>query len=180
MDAVQSDPTYALLLKIHDVNDEQAGLLNYPQYGNGALGRQLNAPMGFSWSDMLRFNDLHFTSGGRFKLCFCDSAIHSSCIRPEDYGIEIGEIHVSGVSCLVKNPRLQRVACADQFHGGLRCYTELDYAPSPVEPDPGMTELPSEDVITPLSLTQLCAALPLDEAEHNPDCVAALRKIYDA
>merc|ERR1719265_68175 len=178
MDALQSDPLYAILFKIADDNDEQAGRKN-----PGKLGRQLNAPgstpMGFSWNSMLRFKDLTFTTGGRFKLCFCDSAIHTSCIRPADYGVEIGEIHVSGVSCLVKNPRLQRVACTDQFHGGMRCYSDLDFAPMPVEPDPGMTELPSEDVITPLSLAQLCSALPIDEAEHNPDCAKILAEIYD-
>ena len=34
--------------------------------------------------------------------------------------VELGEVHVSGVSCLVENPRLRRVACAEQYHGGLR------------------------------------------------------------
>merc|ERR1719198_2438863 len=119
--------------------------------------------LGFSWAQMLRFKGLSFSSGGRFKVCFCDSTIHSSCTKPSDFGVELGEVHVSGVSCLVENPMLRRVACAEQFHGGLRCYADVKYAPMPIEPPVGMTELPSEDVITPLSLATKCASLPIDE-----------------
>ena len=41
-----------------------------------------------------------------------------------------------------------------------------------------MTELPSEDVITPLRLATKCASLPIDEAEHDPRCAAVLASIY--
>ena len=79
---------------------------------------------------------------------------------------------------MVENPRLRRVACAEQFWGGLRCYADDKEAPMPHEPPVGMTELPSEDVITPLSLATKCASLPIDEAEHDPECAAVLASIY--
>jgi hypothetical protein len=171
-DALYADPNYAILFKRVDGNDEQAGRGNHH---NPAGRRLLEAPdAGFSWDQMLRFKGLQFSSGGRFKLCFCDSEIHSSCNKAADYGVEVGEVHVSGVSCLVANPRLQRVACATQFHGGLRCYPLVDTAPMPEAPEVGMTALPSDDAITPLSLATKCTAMSLDEAEHDPDCAAAL------
>ena len=133
---------------------------------------------------MLRFKPVSADSGGTFKVCFCDSTIHSSCLKPSDYGVELGEVHVSGVSCLVENPRLRRVACAEQYHGGLRCYADMREAPMPTEPPVGMTELPSEDSITLLSdpsfLVTKCGALPLDEAEHDPECATVLASIYPA
>ena len=61
----------------------------------------------------------------------------------------------------------------------LRCYADVREAPMPTEPPVGMTELPSEDVITPLSLATKCASLPIDEAEHDPECAAVLASPQD-
>lgn len=36
--------------------------------------------------------------------------------------MDIGTVHVSGVSCLIQNPKFQRGMCVGQYHGGLRCY----------------------------------------------------------
>jgi hypothetical protein len=192
-DQLYQDPNYAVLFKRADGNDEQAGIeeaMEKEKMMEGMMGRRLDGhalplpgtpatyALGFSWAQMLRFKDIRFMSGGRFKVCFCDSTIHTSCIKPSDFGVEIGEVHVSGVSCLVENPRLRRVACAEQHHGGLRCYANAREAPMPAEPPVGMTELPSEDVITPLSLATKCASLPVDEAEHDPACAAVLASIY--
>jgi hypothetical protein len=191
-DQLYVDPSYAVLFKRADGNDEQAGgaealeeLKRMEAAQRRLDGHALPLPgtpatyaLGFSWAQMLRFKGMTFSSGGRFKVCFCDSTIHSSCLKPSDYGVELGEVHVSGVSCLVENPRLRRVACAEQYHGGLRCYADMREAPMPTEPPVGMTELPSEDVITPLSLATKCASLPIDEAEHDPECAAVLASIY--
>jgi len=191
-DQLYVDPSYAVLFKRADGNDEQAGgaealeeLKRMEAAQRRLDGHALPLPgtpatyaLGFSWAQMLRFKGMTFSSGGRFKVCFCDSTIHSSCLKPSDYGVELGEVHVSGVSCLVENPRLRRVACAEQYHGGLRCYADMREAPMPTEPPVGMTELPSEDVITPLSLATKCASLPIDEAEHDPRCAAVLASIY--
>jgi hypothetical protein len=193
-DHLYKDENYAVLFKRADGNDEQAGIEEAME--KEKIGRRMDShalpvagtaatyALGFSWADMLRFKGISFSSGGRFKVCFCDSTIHSSCIKPSDFGVEIGEVHVSGVSCLVENPRLRRVACAEQFHGGLRCYADMKEAPMPEEPPVGMTELPSAESITLLSdpsfLVTKCGALPLDEAEHDPECAAVLASIYPA
>jgi hypothetical protein len=193
-DALYTDANYAILFKRADPNDEQVGRGNQHDPDARRARSLLAAPeMGFSWDQMLRFKGLQFSSGGRFKLCFCDSEIHSSCNKAADYGVEVGEVHVSGVSCLVENPRLQRVACASQFHGGLRCYPRVESAPMPTEPHVGMTALPSPDAVTPLSLATVegalgpdqtavfmaCQGLGPDEAEHDETCAAALAATYD-
>merc|ERR1712167_447572 len=74
---------------------------------------------------MLRFEGIRFKTGGQFKACFCDVDTLEDgafCKTAADYKIEIGTIHVSGVSCLVENKKFQRGTCVEQFYGGLRCY----------------------------------------------------------
>merc|ERR1712072_1514725 len=65
--------------------------------------------------------------GGKFKACFCDYetlAAGKYCKTASDYKIEIGTVHVSGVSCLVEESKFQRCTCVEQFYNGLRCYPE--------------------------------------------------------
>jgi len=75
---------------------------------------------------MLRFKNLQFSSGGEFKLCFCDSDLlegdNAICNGPEDYTIEVGRIHATGLQCLLSNPKMTRGTCESQHYGGLRCY----------------------------------------------------------
>jgi len=99
--------------------------------GPGAPGDALleREDLGYSWPEMLRFTGLTFTTGGTFKLCFCDSAliggVATPCLTKKDYAIEIGKVHSSGVSCLLSQPKLQRAACVEMFHGGMRCYSGI-------------------------------------------------------
>jgi len=87
--------------------------------------------LGYSWSQILRFKDLTFTTGGTFKLCFCDSTLlggtATPCLTAKDYAVEVGKVHSSGVSCLLSQPKLQRAACVPMMHGDmpkpLRCYS---------------------------------------------------------
>merc|ERR1719313_1822596 len=63
--------------------------------------------MGLSWDEILRFKGLAFASGGKFKACFCDTEtlpVGSACSTAADYKVEIGTVHVSGVSCLIEEP----------------------------------------------------------------------------
>lgn len=96
--------------------------------------------LGFSWGSMLRFAPIRFTSGGTFKLCFCDSALlpaGRTCRSVEDYAVEVGTVHASGVSCLIGKPELQRASCMPMYHGGLRCYrdrTAPNLVPPPLAP----------------------------------------------
>jgi len=167
-DNLMPDEHYTLLIRQSDVNDEQAG-----SPARGASRRLLPAAdLGFSWDKMLRFKPIQFKSGGTFKLCFCDSSILGPgrvCSTERDYKIEVGTIHASGVSCLIANPKLQRVSCTDQKHGGLRCYEHMD-APTPEPPMLGTTILPPDEVVTPLSLSAKCLYMPEEEASRDPDC----------
>jgi len=87
--------------------------------------------IGYSWSEILRFKGLTFTTGGTFKLCFCDSTLlggtATPCLTKKDYAVEVGKVHSSGVSCLLSQPKLQRAACVEMMHGDLpkplRCYS---------------------------------------------------------
>merc|ERR1719386_342548 len=87
----------------------------------------------------------------------------------KDYKIEVGTIHASGVSCLIKNPKLQRVSCEDQFHGGWRCYEHME-APRPPPPVIGITPLPVPEYVTDLDINTLCRFMPEEEAKADPRC----------
>merc|ERR1719353_1147577 len=102
---------------------------------SGDYGIRIKAPpgarrlapkdLGYSHGQLLRFEPLTFTTGGTFKLCFCDSALlgpTATCSKPADFSVQVGTIHSSGVSCLLREPKLQKVDCVPQFHGGMRCY----------------------------------------------------------
>jgi len=95
---------------------------------------QLNVDNGWSWGDILRYRYLKFRSGGTFTACFCDGVhkmqTQEACSTAADYNVKIGTIHVSGVSCLVKEARFQRGVCCPQFWGGLRCYSTLTTCPT--------------------------------------------------
>mmetsp|Transcript_1132 Transcript_1132/g.2367 ORF Transcript_1132/g.2367 Transcript_1132/m.2367 type:complete len:959 (+) Transcript_1132:1-2877(+) len=77
--------------------------------------------LGLSWNQLLRF-PVTFRNGGTFKACFCDS-VASSCLSVSDYSILLGEVSVSGVSCLLSDPKNRRTTCVSMYHGGLRCYS---------------------------------------------------------
>jgi len=136
-EALATDPLYSLLVKRTQLNDGA----NDRRLGDAADNSGTMTPLpaldlGFSWGAMLRFAPIRFTSGGTFKLCFCDSALllaGRTCRGVEDYAVEVGTVHASGVSCLIGKPELQRASCAGQYHGGLRCYRDRD-APNPQPP----------------------------------------------
>jgi hypothetical protein len=76
---------------------------------------------------LLRFEPLVLRTPGTFKACFCDS-LHFDCLQRSSYGVTLGEIHVSGVGCLLSAGK-HSGECAQQAAGGLRCYA----GPAPVE-----------------------------------------------
>jgi len=89
----------------------------------------------YSYDSKLIFQNYTFPSGGTFKVCGCDSSNQFSdqatfCRTKADYKIEIGKIHVSGVSCLVNQHKFQRGCCQQQValeggeSSGLRCYSD--------------------------------------------------------
>jgi hypothetical protein len=76
---------------------------------------------GFSTQEVLRFAPLTLPSAGTYKVCFCDSEVSGECDDAEDFSIEVGKVHVSGLSCLLSIPKLQTAQCFEQYFGGLRC-----------------------------------------------------------
>mmetsp|Transcript_44695 Transcript_44695/g.101088 ORF Transcript_44695/g.101088 Transcript_44695/m.101088 type:complete len:812 (+) Transcript_44695:99-2534(+) len=87
---------------------------------------------GYSSEEMLRFTNIRFNGAGKFKVCACDSELQSQasglantqhdCNDAADFNVEVGTIHVSGVSCLLTDAKFRRGDCVKQYHGGLRCY----------------------------------------------------------
>jgi len=127
---------YDLRIKVLDENERrlQSKAHAHGRKLSAAQLRQLLAAQdpGISWESVLRFRDLEISSGGEFKLCFCDSALlageNAICDGPEDFTIEVGRVHATGLQCLLSNPKMTRGTCAEQLYGGLRCYDDAAVA----------------------------------------------------
>jgi hypothetical protein len=130
---------------------------------------------GVSWDEILRFVNITFETGGKFKACFCDKDTLASgkyCKSASDYKVEIGTVHVSGISCLVAEAKFQRGTCVEQFHGGLRCYQGT--APTitvPPEPTPAPTPaaVTTSSTFDPV-LSAFCLYGPEEETKADPLC----------
>jgi len=174
-DVLHESADYNLLVK--NVDDNTRRLQEMGRQLTAAQVRELLAAKdpGISWDSILRFRDIEFTSGGKFKLCFCDSALLGSadaiCDGPEDYKIEIGEIHATGLQCLLSNPKMTRGVCEPQLFGGLRCYD--DEAPAVVVPTEYLG-VPDPDNFEASALTQsfisFCQYAPLEEVKEFKFC----------
>merc|ERR1712166_708737 len=131
VDVLRPDRAYMVLVQRDDPNAEHPLGIALPMERGPVLVAGLDH--GASWSKLLRFPNITFSSAGTFKLCFCDSTIlptgKNSCRDVSDYAIEVGTMHSSGVSCLIQEPSLRRASCVEQYYGGLRCYEGT--APSP-------------------------------------------------
>ncbi|MAD25369.1 MAG: hypothetical protein CMO44_14475, partial [Verrucomicrobiales bacterium] len=127
--------------------------------------------------ELLAFEGIQFFSGGQYKACFCDVDTLETgkkyCKEASDYKIEIGTIHVSGVSCLVENKKFQRGECVNQSVGGLRCYA--DKAPAVVEPaGPTLPQAPPTTVVDDVPdavASSFCLYGPEEETRDNPLCL---------
>lgn len=99
---------------------------------SAGVAQTLAFPDAISTTEVLRFAPVGFarqaSGAGKFKVCFCDSALlpagQTSCLSETDYSLEVGELYVSGVSCLLANPKFRRGTCYNMFHGGLACSEE--------------------------------------------------------
>lgn len=229
-----------------------------------ASGRRLltttELEWGFSWSQVLRFRDIKFATGGTFKLCFCDSehldadstqdtaslgglptgtyvaghpatqmvdgetvaigtvrntnhgtsalvqvttgqfrtvadgdgALHvggevvttaaitastwgngRSCNAVGDYSIEVGTIHVSGVSCLLQDVRFRRVTCKEQLYKGIRCYRPPMVAPvltPPVLDDTVLIGELTASAFESSNVASWCLYGPEEVTQNDPRC----------
>jgi len=97
-----------------------------------APGRRLHTVdsyVGISSSTLLRFAPIRLRSGGSYKVCFCDHESledgQAHCRGEADYKIEVGQVHVSGVTCLIREERFRRQNCRTMMFGGLECGDDL-------------------------------------------------------
>jgi hypothetical protein len=158
-----TDGSYSLLIKSEDPNDEQmpAG----GAHGHRRLQEE-NVMSDYSWDKMLRFKPLKIATGGTFKVCFCDSTLLAEgavCTTEKDFGIQVGTVHASGVSCLLEQPALQRVSCVEQRHGGLRCYQQYT-APAPALASAGISFLDDGSDLSGEALSTFCLSRPMENA----------------
>lgn len=100
---------------------------------DGSYGRRLQEDTrgyGLSDDEVLRFQPVSFTTGGSYKVCFCDSSLlpagQEHCLAESDYDIHAGDLVVSGVSCLLAKEDFRRRTCYSMFHGGLACADDAD------------------------------------------------------
>jgi hypothetical protein len=161
---LDKDPGYTLLVKRQDPNDYkvEGRRLGEDPDANGSPTALPTMDLGFSWGQKLRFAPLRFTSGGTFKLCFCDSTLTGTCSTIADYSVEVGKIHASGLSCLIAKPELQRASCVTMFHGGLRCYKNRDAPDSDPPALAPLLEGEKKDRVLE-ALTEYCSYQPDDE-----------------
>merc|ERR1719487_3173291 len=169
------DADYDVFVKLTDDNTRR--LQERGKTFSKKLVRQLLAAEdpGISWDSMYRFKDITFSSGGEFKLCFCDSSIlpgtNNICDKPEDYTIEVGRIHATGLQCLLNDPKMTKGTCVKQFYGGLRCY---DGAAPDVSVPTDYLGVPNpqgqlrSDLVT--SLITYCQYAPEEDAMEFPFC----------
>jgi len=81
----------------------------------------------YSTTERLLFNGFRFNTGGKYKVCYCDSsqlAPGQYCNHPSRFSIQVGHLHSSGLQCLIEHPDLQRSTCEEQCYGGLKCTSE--------------------------------------------------------
>jgi len=143
---------------------------------------------GFSQAGILRFFPMSFRSAGTFKLCFCDSAslMGGSCGALADYGVEVGQIHVSGVACLLQNPKFRKSVCCRQYwplpiesngrtgtRGTYRCYKNLRACPSFEITHPMDVVTTTPALVQPSSsgmLATWCIFGPEEITQLEPNC----------
>jgi len=123
---------------------------NFLAKEGSTTSRKLKAGDGLSTEKVLRFMPVSFATGGSYKVCFCDSSLlpegQQHCHAESDYDVEVGELIVSGVSCLLQEKDFRRRTCYGMFHGGLACSEDIEY---PVIAPPAATGVLPSTVALP-------------------------------
>lgn len=105
---------------------------------------------------LLRFEPVHLRATGVFKVCFCDASVRA-CEDTSAYGLDLGPLVVSGVSCLLES---RATTCAPQRGGGLRCYDALPPVAGARGPGAGARD----------AIGDFCAFGPEEEVSLDPRC----------
>mmetsp|Transcript_75653 Transcript_75653/g.202265 ORF Transcript_75653/g.202265 Transcript_75653/m.202265 type:complete len:1281 (-) Transcript_75653:28-3870(-) len=144
---------------------------------------------GFSWQEILRYTAIKFSSAGTFKVCFCenDRTADDTCTTAADYAVEVGKVHVSGVSCLLQDKRFRKGVCCRQYwpspavsngrmgiDGTYRCYRTLGSCPEltiPTMPAAPVTPPPTPAPAQPATeFDTWCLFGPEEITQLEPNC----------
>jgi hypothetical protein len=154
---------------------DKGELASIPEYDflyKVPAARRLSA---VSTTGILRFSGLTL-GAGRYKACFCDSLAVGICKDLSDFAVDVGRIHVSGVSCLLGDPKYVRGVCVPQAYGGLRCYDGMAPVIAPPGPSilvegPKSKILPKPVVAAPtVEESSWCLYGPEEETSAHPIC----------
>jgi hypothetical protein len=155
---------------------ENSELKSIPEYDflyKVPSGRRLSEAV--STTGILRFAGLTL-GAGRYKACFCDYVSAGICKDLSDFAIEVGKVHVSGVSCLLGDPKYVRGVCVPQPYGGLRCYDGAAPYIAPPGPTVQITTVQSTilsaPVVTPPTVEESswCLYGPEEDTSAHPIC----------
>jgi len=167
---------------------------NAPKREDATIPQQqeyTNTDFGKSWSEMLRFR-VEGLQGGKYKLCLCDASMSTTigtCGSLTDFKVELGFIHVSGLSCMLTES-YRRKTCISQYHGGLRCYDSWQVEPltaanllRPTPPDASITLYTAPAAPTPPAEISIawCLYGPEELTRNIPYCqrVAPWHSLYN-
>lgn len=117
-DLLAKDNGYNLLVKDQDETGSRRLRIRKAMRQTVTEGRRLlpTVDPGYSHSKLLRFPQVTFTSGGSFKACFCDATLLAAgvpCSEPKHFGVEVGEVQASGISCLLTDRKYARKTCVE-------------------------------------------------------------------
>lgn len=173
-DQLSTSDHYRLIWKQRDIVDD--GLLSS---GAGPVyeGRRLTSiarDLGYSWPWMLRFAPIVAHAPGDYRVCLCDSSLSETCTSAADFAVHVGDLHVSGVACLLDKPKFRR-ECDAMYHGGLRCHVATPDFPS-TPAGPALPRFSNSDAVTSAWAHCTGATPALQEREL---CIA-LRSFYSA
>jgi hypothetical protein len=155
---------------------ENSELKSIPEYDflyKVPSGRRLSEAV--STTGILRFAGLTL-GAGRYKACFCDYVSAGICKDLSDFAVDVGRVHVSGVSCLLGDPKYVRGVCVPQAFGGLRCYDGS--APFIAPPGPSVLVTTAKSKILPAPVvppptveeSSWCLYGPEEETSAHPIC----------
>lgn len=176
------DAEYDLLLKqtaLLDTGGQASGLgpvartvIEGPRYDKSAFTED----RGYSFDSVLRYAPIFLGQGGRYKVCLCDYDAHGKCNEVHDFPYELGMIHNSGVSCLLKDSILLQGSCTPSYHGGQRCSHQFTV------PEVGKPSRTQGALLAPASRVQnlgthytatlMCEFGPMDQTSQLEVCNA--------
>mmetsp|Transcript_44527 Transcript_44527/g.96879 ORF Transcript_44527/g.96879 Transcript_44527/m.96879 type:complete len:747 (-) Transcript_44527:109-2349(-) len=154
--------------------------LHVKENGQFSAPAAVTATAGSSSPELLVFAPVRFSRGGRFKVCFCDrdnldtpgsaAGIAPQCDDISDYKIQVGLLHVTGVSCLLQEDTFRRSSCTTQHFGGLSCGAAI---PAPVVPPAALATHRVPWYTTPEELS-----FRVNDGGHDSERTAALYEAY--